>query len=198
MSRARFIHLYYFLTAAVMAVFAISCGPKPLQPLGWLDAAEHHTFTGIRLLQQEKCADAGREFDLALTLDPRYAKAAAGAGLVKACRRLAGARESLDQAKGYAQNDEETLFVLAGQIRVTALSHAGCLRIGIECPNNDGWLKAAKETFDQAVRIDPTAAAAHYYMGECYLMALDLEAAGRMFSRVLDINRGYVGQADGR
>ena len=199
MSRARFIHLSYFLMAAVMAVFAISCGPKAMQPLGWLDTPEHHTLTGIRLLQQEKCADAEREFDLALKLDPRYAKAAAGAGLVRACRGdFAGARELLDQAKSYAHSDEEMLFALAGQLRVTALSHAGCLKIETECPNDDGWLKAAKETFDRALRIDPTAAAVHYYMGECYLMALDLEAAGRMFSRVLDINRGYVGQADGR
>ena len=199
MGRARFIHLSRCLLAAVMAVLAISCGPKAMQPLGWLDTPEHHTFTGIKLLQQEKCADAGREFELALKLDPRYAKAAAGAGLVKACRGdFAGARESLEQAKTYAQSDEEMLFVLVGQIRVNALSRAACLKIGTECPNDDGWLKAAKETFDRALRIDPTAAAVYYYMGECYLTALDLEAAGRMFSRVLDLNRGYVGQADAR
>ena len=199
MSRTRFIYLSCFLMAAVMAVFTISCGPKPVQPLGWLDTPEHHTLTGIRLLQQEKCADAGREFDLALKLDPRYAKAAAGAGLVKACRGdFAGAQESLDQAKRYAHSGEEMLFALAGQLRVDALSHAGCLKLGTECPNDDGWLKAAKETFDRAIRIDPTAAAVHYYMGECYLMALDLEAAGRMFSLVLDINRGYVDRADAR
>ena len=119
--------------------------------------------------------------------------------LVKACRGdFAGARESLDQAKTYAQSDEEMLFVLAGQLQVDALSRAGCLQDRTECPNDDGWLKAAKETFDRALRIDPTAAAVHYYMGECYLMALDLDAAGRMFSRVLDLNRGYVGQADAR
>lgn len=94
MSRTRFIYLSCFLMAAVMAVFTISCGPKPVQPLGWLDTPEHHTSTGIRLLQQEKCADAGREFDLALKLDPRYAKAAAGAGLVKACRETSRARRS--------------------------------------------------------------------------------------------------------
>ncbi len=90
------------------------------------------------------------------------------------------------------------LFVLAGQLQVNALSRAACLKIGTECTNDDGWLKAAKETFDRALRIDPTAAAVHYYMGECYLAAFDLEAAGRMFSRVLDLNRGYVGQADDR
>ena len=199
MGRARFIHLSYFLMAAVMAVLTISCSPKPMQPLGWLDTPEHHTSTGIKLLHQEKCTDAGREFELALKLDPRYAKAAAGAGLVKACRGdFAGAGESLEQAKTYAHSDEEMLFVLVGQIRVNALSRAGCLKIGTECPNDDDWLKAAQETFDRALRIDPMAAAVYYYMGECYLTALDLEAAGRMFIRVLDLDRGYVGQADAR
>ena len=199
MYRARFIYLLFCLLATVMAVLAISCGPKPMQPLGWLDTPEHHTSTGIKLLQQEKCVDAEREFKLALKLDPRYSKAAAGAGLVKACRGdFAGAGELLEQAKAYAHSEEEMLFVLAGQLRVDALSRAGCFKIGSECPNDDGWLKAAKETFDRAFRIDPTAAAVHYYMGECYLMALDLDQAGRLYSRVLDLDRGYVGQADAR
>jgi tetratricopeptide (TPR) repeat protein len=194
-----FIILCRCLLAAFMAVLMISCGPKAVHPLGWLDTPEHHTFTGIKLLEQEKYADAGREFELALQLDPRYAKAAAGAGLVKACRGdFASARESLDQAKMYARSDEDTLFVLAGQLRVDAASRAACFKIGAECPADDDWLKAAQETFDRALRIDPTAAAVHYYMGECYLAAFDLEAAGRTFSRVLDLNKGYVGQADDR
>jgi hypothetical protein len=81
---------------------------------------------------------------------------------------------------------------------VAALGRAACLKIGTECPEDDGWLKAAQETFERALRIDPAGAAAHYYMGECYLAAFDLEAAGRMFSKVLDLNRGYVGPADAR
>ena len=35
-------------------------------------------------------------------------------------------------------------------------------------------------------------------MGEAYLTALDLDQAGRMFSRVLDLNGEYVKEADGR
>jgi tetratricopeptide (TPR) repeat protein len=199
MGLAKSMNLFCFLLAAAIGVLVISCGPTALQPLSQLDTPGHHTFTGIKLLNQEKCVDAGREFELALTLDPRYAKAAAGAGLVKACGGdFTGARESLEQARMYARSDEETLFVLAGQLRVNALGHAACLKIGTECTNDDDWLKAAKETFDRAIRIDPTAAAVHYYMGECYLTALDFEPAGRLFSRVLDLNAGYVGQADTR
>jgi hypothetical protein len=194
-----FISLSCYLLAIVMTALVTSCGQKAMQPLSRLDTPEHHTSTGIKLLLQEKCGDAGREFTLALKLDPGYAKAAAGEGMVKACRGdFAGAAESLEQAKVYVRSDEELLFVLAGQIHMIGLSRAPCLKIGTECPHDSGWLDRAKETFDRALRIDPTSGAVHYYMGECYLAAFDLEAAGRMFSRVLDLNRGYVGQADAR
>jgi len=199
MGRAKIIYLSCYLPATVMTALIISCGLTALQPLSRLDTPEHHTSTGIKLLLQEKCADAGREFTLALKLDPGYAKAAVGAGMVKACRGdFAGAAESLEQAKVYVRSDEELLFVLAGQIHMIGLSRAPCLKIGTECPNDGGWLDRAKETFDRALRIDPTSGAVHYYMGECYLAAFDLEAAGRMFSRALDLDRGYVGQADAR
>jgi hypothetical protein len=199
MGREKLIYLSCCLLATGMAVLMISCGPKAMQPLSWLDTPEHHTTIGIKLLQQEKYADAGREFELALKLDPRYAKATAGAGLVKACRGdFAGARESIDQAEKHARSDEEMLFALVGQIRVDALSRTACLKIGTECTSDDGWLRSSKEAFDRAIRIDPAAAAVHYYMGECYLTALDFASAGRMFSRVLDLNAGYVGQADAR
>lgn len=193
------IRLYRCGLATAMAALVLACSPKAMQPLSRLDTPEHHAATGIRLLQQEHYAAAEREFDLALQGDPRYAKAVAGAGLLKACRGdFAAAREALEQALGYAHSREELLFVLAGQIRVHAMSRAACLKVGTECSVDDGRLLAAKETYERAVRIDPAAAAAHYYMGECYLTALDLEAAGRMFSRVLDLNRGYTVQADAR
>jgi Tfp pilus assembly protein PilF len=199
MGRARISYLSCCMLATVMAVSAISCSPRAMQPLSRLDTPEHHTSTGIKLLQQEKCADAGREFELALKLDPGYAKAATGAGMVRACRGdFAGAREALEQAKTYVRSDEEMLFVLAGQLHVDGLSRARCLQIGTECTNDGGWLARAKETFDRALRIDPESGSVHYYMGECYLAAFDLEAAGRMFSRVLDLNRGFAGQADAR
>ena len=197
--RVNLLWLFSLLVAMVIGIQTISCGPKAQQPLSRLDTPEHHTATGIRLLDQEKYADAGREFDLALRLDPRYAKASAGAGLVKAYQgALTDARELLKQAEKQARSDEEQIFVLGGQIRINTLSHADCLRIGTVCTTDDGWLKSSQEAFERALRIDPKAADAYYFMGEAYLTALDLESAGRMFSRVLDLNRTYLGEADRR
>ena len=198
-SRIKPMNLFRFLVVVAAGVFLISCGPKAQQPLSRLDTPEHHTFTGIRLLDQEKFADAGREFELALRLDPRYAKAHAGIGLVKAYQGdFTGGLDSLKQAEKNVRSDEEKIFVRVGYIRVNTLSHAACLSIGTECKPDDGWLTYSKDAFDQAVLIDPKAAAAYYFMGECYLTALDLDQAGRMFSQALNLNGEYVKEADSR
>ena len=199
MSRVKSMNMFRFLLLVAVSVIMISCGPKPQQPLSQLDTPEHHTFTGIRLLDQEKFADAGREFELALRLDPRYSKAQAGTGLVKAYQgNFKEAFESLRQAEKNARSDEEKLSVLVAYIRVNTISHAACLHIGTSCRPDDAWIKYSQNAFAQAVRIDPKAASPYYYMGECYLTVLDLDQAGRLFSMVLDMNGEHVGDADRR
>jgi tetratricopeptide (TPR) repeat protein len=192
-------NLIRFLLSMAAIVLIVSCGPKPQQPLSRLDTPGHHTLTGIRLLDQEKLTDAGREFELALRLDPRYSMAHAGAGLVKAYQGdFKGAFDFLKRAEKHAQSKEEKIFVLVGYIRVNTISHAACMRIGTECRPDEAWIKYSKDAFDQAIAIDPKTASPYYYMGECDLTALDLEQAGRLFSRVLDINSDHVRAADRR
>lgn len=187
------------LAVMVVSVLIISCGLKAQQRLTRLDTSEHHTFAGIMLLNQEKFADAGREFEFALRLDPHNAKAHAGLGLVKSYHGdFAGGYDAVKKAERYARGNEEMVFALVGTIRVNNLSHATCLRIGTECSSNDPWLKSSKEAFDRAVLIDPKAASAYYFMGESYLTILDLEPAGRMFNRNLDLNGDYVTEAADR
>lgn len=197
--RTKSLNLFRLLMVTAMGILTVSCGPKAQQPLSRLDTPEHHTVTGIRLLDQEKYADAGRAFALALRLDPRFAKASVGAGLVKAHQgNLTDARELLQQAETQARSDEEKIFVLGGKIRINTLSHAECLRIGSGCTPDDSWLKSSQEAFNRALLLDPKAADAYYFMGEAYLTAMDLERAGRMFSRVLDLNTTYLDEADRR
>ena len=191
--------LFRFLVLATVSVLLISCGPKLQQLLIQLDTPEHHSFTGVRLLEQEKFSAAGREFELALRLDPRYSRAHAGTGLVMAYQgNFKGAFESLRQAEVNARSDEEKISVLVAYIRVNTISHAACLNLGTSCRPDDAWVKYSQNAFAQAVRIDPKAASPYYYMGECYLTVLDLDQAGRLFSMVLDMNGEHVGDADRR
>ena len=199
MSQVKSTNLLRLLVALAAGVLMISCSSKMQLRLTQLDTPEHHTFAGVVLLNQEKFADAGREFELALRLDPHNAKAHTGVGLVKAYHGdFAGGFDAIKQAEKYAQSNEERIFALVGTIRVNNLSHATCLRIGTECTSNDPWLKSSKEAFDQAVLIDPKAASAYFFMGDSYLTVLELEPAGRMFNRILDLNGDYVMEAAAR
>lgn len=199
MGQVKSTNLLRLLAALAAGVLLISCSSNVRLRLTQLDTPEHHTFAGVVLLNQEKFADAGREFELALRLDPHNAKAHAGVGLVKAYHGdFTGGFDAIKQAEKYAQNNEEKILALVGTIRVNNLSHATCLRIGTECTSNDTWFKSSKEAFDQAVLIDPKAASAHYFMGETYLTVLEMEPAGRLFNRILDLNGDYVTEAAGR
>ena len=199
MGQVKSTNLISLLAVLVAGVLMISCSAKMQLRLTQLDTPEHHTFAGLVLLNQEKFADAGRELELALRLDPYNAKAHAGVGLVKAYHGdFAGGFDAIKQAGKYAQNNEEKILALVGTIRVNNLSHATCLRIGTKCTSNDPWFKSSKEAFDQAVLIDPKAASVYYFMGETYLTVLELELAGRMFNRTLDLNGDYIAEAAGR
>lgn len=187
------------LMALMAGVLVISCGSRMQMRLTQLDTPEHHTFAGVVLLDQEKFADAGREFELALRLDPFNSKAHVGFGLVKAYHGdFKGGVNEINQAGNYARNNEERTFALVGTIRVNLLSHATCLRIGTECTANDPWFESSKEAFDRAILLDPKAAAAYFFMGESYLTVMELETAGRMFNKVLDLNGDYVTEAAGK
>ena len=65
-----------------VVLFLISCGPKVRVAVSQLDTPGHHTFTGLKLLDQEKYADARREFEMATQLDAKYSKAYTGMALV--------------------------------------------------------------------------------------------------------------------
>jgi tetratricopeptide (TPR) repeat protein len=176
----------------------ISCAQKGRVPTSQLDTPDHHFATGMKLLNQEKFGDAQREFELAMELDPQYAKAQAGIGLVKAYQTdYKGGFTALDKAWGYAKTDEEKLFIHIGYVRVNTLSHAYCMQVGVVCQRVDkDWLDISRGEFEKAILIDPASSAAYYYMGLCYKAALDVVQAGQMFAKVLELRKDFTGEAD--
>ncbi len=174
------------LFAAVLLI--VACGPKARQPVGQLDTPGHHVFTGIKLLDQEKYADAQRAFELALELDNKYSKAHTGIGLVKTYITPAdfkGAWGSLQKGAKHANANDEILFGKVGYIRFYTQSKL-----------EKKWLDLSVDEFDAAVKIDPKHSAAYYFMGMAYKQAYDFNAAGQMFAKVLELKTDYVYQAD--
>jgi len=186
------------LIMLMIFLLVMSCAPKGRAPVSQLDTPEHHFAVGMKLLNQEKFGDAQREFGLAIELDPKYAKAHAGVGLARAYQAdYKGGFAALDKAWNSADTDEEKLFIHIGYIRINTLSHAYCMQVGTVCKRVDkDWLDVSRGEFDKALQIDPASSAAYYYMGLCYKTALDVGQASQMFSKVLELKKEYISEAD--
>jgi len=171
------------LTAVLLL---ISCGPKARIPTSQLDTPEHHTYTGLRLLDQAKYADAQREFELATQLDPKYSKAYTGIALVKtATGEFDAAWDNLKSGWKYAKADDEKIFVYVSRIRYYTSSKL-----------EKKWLDLAKDEFDNVILMDAKHAPAYYFMGLAYKAGLEFELAGKMLAKVLDLKTDYISEAD--
>jgi tetratricopeptide (TPR) repeat protein len=186
MREMRISNLMTLIMLFAAGLLLVSCGPKARVPVSQLDTPEHHTYTGIRLLNQEKYIDAQREFELAIQLNAKYSKAYTGTALAKIYTGdFSNAWENLKMGWKYAESDEEKLFVYVSRIRYFTQSKL-----------EKKWLAMAKDEFDDAVRTDPKHAPAYYFMGLAYKAALDFNPAEQMFAKVIDLKSEYVGEAD--
>jgi tetratricopeptide (TPR) repeat protein len=179
-------NLITFFMLFTLILLLVSCGPKARVPTSQLDTPEHHTYTGLRLLDQEKYADAQREFELATGLDPKYSKAYTGIGLVKtATGDFNAAWDNLKMGWKYAKTDEEKIFVYVSRVRYYTQSKG-----------EKKWLELAKDEFDNAILMDAKHAPAYYFMGLAYKAGLEFDTAGKMFAKVLDLKTDYISEAD--
>jgi tetratricopeptide (TPR) repeat protein len=170
----------------ILSAFLFSCAPKERRPLYRLDTPEHHTFTGIKLLNQGKYYDAKREFQLALQLNSKFSKAYAGSSLVKAYQGdFKSGFKVIAKAHTYAKTDKEKVFCHVTGLRLYTISKEG----------ND-WLKKAENEFKDAIKLDTKSSSAYYFMGVAYKVSLKFDQAARMFAKVLDLNGEYAGVAD--
>lgn len=176
----------------VTLIFAIllfnSCAQPARVSQSQMDTPEHHTFTGLRLLNQEKYAEAQRVFELALQLDPKFSKAYTGIALVKTYTGdYDAANENLKKGWKHAKADDEKLFVYVSRIRFYTKSKL-----------DKNWLQKAKDEFDDALQTDSKHSPAYYFMGLAYKTALEFNSAEQMFARVIDLKTEHVKDADGQ
>ncbi|MCX5848895.1 MAG: S-layer homology domain-containing protein [Deltaproteobacteria bacterium] len=170
----------------IAALFLISCGKKARVAVNQLDTPGHHTFTGLKLLEQEKYSDAKREFEMATQLDAKYSKAYTGMALVNIYTgKLGNAWDNLTLGLKNAQTDDEKLFVNVAKIRYHTLNKS-----------DQKWLESAKNQFDEAVTVDSKHAPAYYFMGLAYKEALEFNQADKMFTKVLQLKTDHMADAE--
>lgn len=175
--------------AGICIFFLYACGPKVKVPEAELDTPYHHVITGNKLLQKADQLDqALREFNRAKELDPTFSSAYSGIGLVHAMKGdFELALKMMRKAHKYTRGDEQKVGVSLGYMRLYS--------IGREKLDN-AWLDKVESRFIKVIKIAPELAEPYFYMGKAYKMAYRFSEATAQFTKVLNLNKGFIAEAD--
>jgi len=177
-----------FVMAGICVFFLFACAPKPLKPAAEFDTPMHHISTGMKLLKSGNIDGAFFEFNRAKELDPEYSPAYAGIGLVHGFRNdFKKGLTAMTTAGKFAKDGEEEAKANVGYMRL--------YMIGKEKIEKK-WLKYVEKRFKRAVKASPDMPDPYFYMGLAYKMNYDFQKAAIQFSKVLDLDKGFVAEAD--
>jgi len=177
-------------TLVTLTVFGLvwsltGCESALLMPLVQLDSPGNYTYTGMKLLDQDKFSQAAGAFEMALKLDSKNSQALTGRGLVRAYTSdFRGAKADLDRARTLAVTDTERL-----------LNHTAMIRYYTQSRLDGDWLARSEVEFNEALAIDAENASACYFMGLAYRQACYFHEAGVMFDRVARLKSEYLAEA---
>jgi Tfp pilus assembly protein PilF len=153
----------------VLAVVVTACA-KPTKPEGISDSPQHHYAIGMKQLETGDAARARQEFERARALDPKFAPAYEGLGLVALAEKDYKSAESLLEES--RKRDDK--YVPA---------HLGLAKLHAE----KGDLNKAKSHAETARRLAPNNARVHIALGQVLLRAYDFNGAEASFAKALEL-----------
>jgi Tfp pilus assembly protein PilF len=166
MAPRRSLPVWLLLAASLLAT---ACA-APLASQGVSDTAAHHYATGMKFLETGELTRAQEEFERSRGLDPKYAPAYEGLGLVVLARGdLAAAESLLEESKS---KDRKYVPAYLGLAKVFAAK---------------GDLDQARREAEAARRIAPKNARVHIVLGQVYLTAFEFQRAEASFSQALEL-----------
>ncbi len=178
----------FFLVGVVLLLFTFACGPKARKQEAVLDTPEHHVSNGNKMLKMGKIDDALKEFNLAKELDPKFAPAHVGIGIVYGLNNdFKNGLKTMDKAKSYAKNDDQEFSVNIGYMRLYTMGNEKM---------HKKWLKKVEAYHKKAVKIAPDLPDSYYYLGLGYKMSHRYNDAKLQYSKVLDIGKGFIEEAN--
>ncbi len=189
----------FLVALSIGMLFLYACGPKAVAPQAELDTPEHHVSTGNKLLKRAerldndaaraaKLDEALSEFNRAKALDPKFSPAYVGIGLVYGFKGDHNKSfKNMKKAKSLAVDKEQELDVLVGYMRLYILAKNKV---------HDKWLKKVEALYHKAVKHTPDTPKVHYYMGEAYKLSYMFREASLQYTKVLDLDKDFVEEAD--
>ena len=174
---------FLVLLLGISIVIMAGCGPKPIPKESVLDTPFNHFSQGMREFNRGNLDLAMDEFERANALDPDYAEAYAGMGLVFAAKKdFENALKSADKALDKNKNSVEARVIKG--------------RIITKQRKGDDWIEKAVNEYKKALNVNPNSEKAYYYMGLTYKVGYQFGDAATAFSKVIAAKGDYAGNAD--
>jgi len=175
------------LCAVSMAlVFSVGCAPKARKAGGYMDTPQTHCKEGYKYYYDGKYDKAREEFNLATSLDVKYAPAYAGLALVTA--QKGDFKEALKLADKCQSLDNKIVDGFVAKGNVITMQNEGK-------PAKE-WLKDVEKEYEKALKIDPENSEVYYRRGVCYKKAYEFSKAEGDFRKVLDLKKDFTKEAD--
>lgn len=178
----------FIVIVGLCILFLSACGPQAVAPEAEFDTPAHHVKNGHKLLKSGKLDAAFREFNRAKELDPKYSPAYVGLGLVYGVRdEFDNGFKAMKTAQRYADGKEQKVAFNVGYMRLYIKGREKVKK---------NWLKEVNTRFNYAIRYIPDLPEPYFYMGVAYKNSYKFQKAAANFTKVLELDKGFVKEAD--
>ncbi|OGJ85614.1 MAG: hypothetical protein A2268_16565 [Candidatus Raymondbacteria bacterium RifOxyA12_full_50_37] len=185
-------------TAGMLALFLFGGCAKTRKAGGQMDTPEVHYEQGMKYYNQGEITRAGDEFDLARTLDFKYAPAYAGLALVAGEKARVEknpklAEKGFDKAYEYIEKAKD----LDKKLVAAWLAYGMVITMQHMADEDKEWVENALEQYDKVIaKLDPACSEAYYRKGWTLKYAFKFRDAADQFKKVLDLDKTYTKEAD--
>ena len=169
-----------------LMIIMVGCAPKARKAGGYMDTPQTHYKEGTKYVNDGKFDKAEEEFNLAVSLDQKFAPAYAGLALVEAHKN--NFKEALKMADKAQSLDSKLPDAYIAKAMVITMQNEGK-------PAKE-WLKDVEKEYDKALKIDPQNSEAYYRRGFCYKKAYEFGKASDDFKKVLELKKDFTKEAD--
>ncbi len=191
--KAKMLSKSLFVMFLGLSVLYTGCS-KARKAGGEMDSPEVHYKQGMKYFNNHEVKKAEEEFNLAQSLDKKYAPAYAGLALTSAeFAKKNKSKEFAKKAEGYMSKakgldkKDPAIWIAHGRMIVILQSTNR---------KNKKWCKKAVKQFNKAIELDPKNGEAYFRRAMAYRFALRFADAKADFGKVLDLKNGYVAEAD--
>jgi hypothetical protein len=171
---------------SIALMLAAGCAPKARKAGGYMDTPQSHCKEGMKYYNDGKFDKAAEEFNLATSLDAKFAPAYAGLALVTANK--GDFKEAIKLAEKCQSLDNKIPDGFVAKAIVITKQNEGK-------PAKE-WLKDVENEYEKALKVDPQNSEVYYRRGVCYKKAYEFGKAADDFKKVLELKKDWTKEAD--